>query len=182
MKIYTSEVSQFGRELKILNEKVKFDGTGCAEVDDKLGKSIIEYSSWYSQERPALKPIKPKEVELQEEVEKQNLELLQSEIVKLEKSNDSRKERIKSLEKESEDIRGEMQKVVEERDELKKREIEVAELHKKEIENLNYKCELSLMEIDELKAVCEKMGLAEGKYKNKKSKKALVELILRKVD
>ena len=48
MKIYTSEVPQFGRTILILNKEVTFDKIGCAEVEDSFGKDLINYSEWFT--------------------------------------------------------------------------------------------------------------------------------------
>lgn len=179
MKIYTSQISQFGRELKIVNEKVKFDSTGCAEVSDEIGKKIVSYSNWYSEQRPKLERIKPKEVVLEEKMKEQESEILQQEIAKLKKMNDSRKEKSDTLTREIDDVRQVMGEVTKERDILKSRLAEVEEVHKKNIEELEYKFELALLEVDELKATCSKLGIPEADYSKKKSKKVIIDLILK---
>ena len=41
MKLYTSEISQFGKTLDIVGVEVSFDRVGCAEVQDDLAKQIL---------------------------------------------------------------------------------------------------------------------------------------------
>ena len=61
MKIYTSEVSQFGRTLLMLNKEVTFDKVGCAEVENDFGKAITNYCpDWYSTDKKELKKDAPK--------------------------------------------------------------------------------------------------------------------------
>lgn len=179
MKIYTSQIGQFGRELKVANEKVKFDGTGCAEVEEKVGKKILDYSDWYSTERPKLERIKPKEVVFEEKIKEQEAEVLKQEIVKLTKMNDSRKEKNEVLTKEIEDVRKGMEDVSKERDILKSKIKEIEEVYQKKVEELEYKSELSMLELDELKETCKKLGLPEESYLKKKSKKVIIDLILK---
>lgn len=179
MKIYTSEIAQHGRKLKIANEIVEFDNTGCAEVNEEVAEKITNYSEWYSKERPKMK-IEPKKATFEDVVKEQHTEALQLEVKKLQKMNESRKEKADMLSKEINDVRSSMEDVTKERDTAKKRIEEIEEVHKKEVEDLQYKFELAMMEADELKATCEKMGMKEEEYIKKKSKKALIELILKK--
>jgi len=177
MKIYTSEIAQFGKELKILNEKVSFDKIGCAEVEDDFGKKMLEYSPWYSATKhEPLKPVvkKTEENNLSDAI----IENLKLEIEKLNKKDDAKTSRIKSLETENNEIRSDMGKVVLDRDELKKLMEDKEQIWTKEKEQLDYKFELSLMDLEELKEMCSKLEIEEKEYKNKRSKKSIIEMII----
>jgi len=177
MKIYTSEIEQFGKELKILNHKVKFDTVGCAEVDDEVGKKLVDYSPWYSETKHA-----PKKVEVKKTVEDQfneaENEQLKAQIEKMKKSDESRASKIKALEQENQDIRKDMGKVVEERDKLKNDADAKQQIWDKEKAALEHKFDLALLEVDELKDMCGKLGIPEEKYIKKRSKKQLIEMIV----
>ena len=115
MKIYTSEVSQFGRTLLICNKEVTFDKVGCAEVEDSHGKELINYApDWYSKDKKELK----KEVKkLDEDTLMKNFEIeeLQGKIEQLKKMDESRVSALKAKESENDQIREEMGKVVEQK-------------------------------------------------------------------
>ena len=179
MKIYTSEIAQHGRKLKLANEIVEFDNTGCADVEEKTAEKVLAYSSWYSKERPKM-TIAPKKASLEDVVKEQQSEALKLEVDKLQKMNESRKEKAEMLSKEIDDLRLSMEEVIKQRDAATVRIEEIKTVHKKEIEDLEYKFELAMMDIDELKGTCQKLGLKEEEYIKKKSKKALIELILKK--
>lgn len=178
MKIYTSEIEQFGKELHILNQKVKFDGVGCAEVDDEFADQLESYSKWYSKTKHAPKKVEqPKTVE--DKFNEQQNEDLKMQIVKLQKQDEARQSKIKAMESENRDIRTDMGKVVEERDALKKEAEAKQQIWDKEKEDLEHRFELALLEMDDLKDMCKKLGLKEEDYAKKRSKKAIIELIIK---
>lgn len=173
MKIYTSEVSQFGRTLLILNKEVTFDKVGCAEVENDLGKAIVSYCpDWYSTDKKELK----KEVKkLDEDTLMKNFEIeeLKGKIEQLKKMDESRVSALKAKESENEQIREEMGKVVEEKTALELVLQNKEEIWNKEKEQLDYKFELALLEYEELVDMCGKLGIDLSKYKEpvKKGKK-----------
>ena len=177
MKIYTSEIEQFGKELKILHHKVKFDTVGCAEVDDKVGKQLIDYSPWYSETKHSLKKVEVKKT-IEDQFNAAENEQLKVQIDKMKKSDESRVSKIKALEQENQDIRTDMSKVVEERDKLKNDIDAKQQIWDKEKAALEHKFELALLEIDELKDMCGKLGIPEEKYIKKRNKKQLIEMIV----
>jgi chromosome segregation ATPase len=179
MKIYTSEVAQHGKTIQVLNEEVKFDNTGCAEVDDKFAKRLMDYSEWFTSSRPKLKEIAPKEFEVKDVLNQQELEATKLEVEKLKKMNDSRKEKAGNLQKEIDDLRSELGKVVKERDAIKEDLDNKEEVVKKEIENLKYKYELALLGVNELRATCKELGIKEDFYKQEKDKEKLIDLIIK---
>lgn len=177
MKIYTSQVEQFGRKLFVANELVEFDKTGCAEVTKEVGEKILAYSTKYSEARPVVEKIEPKKATLESVIAESDLENYKLEVEKLKKANQSRKEKAERLEKEIEDVKEEMTKVVSERDEAVKRVEEIKEVHKQKVEELEYRAELAMLEVDELKGICAKLEIPEVEYAKKKSKKVLIDLI-----
>jgi len=173
MKIYTSEVSQFGRTLLILNKEVTFDKVGCAEVENDFGKAIVSYCpDWYSTDKKELK----KEVKkLDEDTLVKNFEIeeLKGKIEQLKKMDESRVSSIKSKEAENDQIREEMGKVVELKAALEEDLTNKEVIWLKEKEQLEYKFELALLTEEELIDMCGKLGIDLNKYKEsaKKAKK-----------
>ena len=173
MKIYTSEVSQFGRTLLICNKEVTFDKVGCAEVEDSQGKELINYApDWYSKDKKELK----KEVKkLDEDTLMKNFEIeeLQGKIEQLRKMDESRVSALKAKESENDQIREEMGKVVELKTALETELANKEEIWNKEKEQLEYKFELALLTEEELIDMCGKLGIDLNKYKEpaKKAKK-----------
>ena len=178
MKIYTSEVSQHGRELLILNEVVQFDKTGSVEVEDEFGEKLLRYSPWFTTERATLKVEKPKEYKIEDELKSQEILVLRAEIGKIEKKYEARAEKTKFLELEIEELKGTMAEVVTERDNLLIEKGNVKVVGEGEVELLNYKFELALLNINELRATCKELGVKEEKYVKEKDKKQLIETII----
>jgi len=183
MKVYTSEVPQHGKTLNILNKKVTFDKTGCAEIEDeKFAKKLMNYSSWYSDKRPVLKEIKPKEFEIEDQLKSQELEAAMLEIEKLKKMNESRKEKVDKVRLESDDLRKELGKVVKERDEAKKALEDKEDTFNTIKEDLEYKFKLALLGLNELRATCKELEIKEGLYKKEQDKEKLIELIIKSAE
>ena len=190
MKIYTSEVSQFGRTLLICNKEVTFDKVGCAEVEDSQGKELINYApDWYSTDKKELK----KEVKkLDEDTLMKNFEIeeLQGKIEQLKKMDDSRVSAIKAKESENDQIREEMGKVVEQKAALELDLQNKEEIWNKEKEQLEYKFELALLTEEELLDMATKLAVdtKECVKKGKKGeeptvdKKALIEVIVKSAE
>lgn len=177
MKVYTSEISQYGKELLVANEIVKFDKIGCAEVSEEVADKLIAYSGWYTKEK--MKPIEPIKVKsVEQKVDDSWKEQYQLEIEKLKKQDEARVSKIKSLIQESEDIRKDMQTVVDERNDFKHKFESNSEIWEKEKEKFEYKYQLALLEVDELKDMCNKLGLKEESYKNKRKKEGIIDLII----
>lgn len=173
MKIYTSEISQFGKTLLVLNQEVTFDRVGCAEVEDSFGKEVIKYApDWYSKDKKELK----KEVKAVDEdslIKDGLIEELQEKIAKLRKMDEGRVSAFNEKESENRQIREEMGKVVVERDTLKTELESKEELWKKEKEQLDYKYELAFLSETELVDMCDKLSIDLTPYKEqpKKAKK-----------
>ena len=173
MKIYTSEVSQFGRTLLICNKEVMFDKVGCAEVEDSQGKELINYApDWYSKDKKEPK----KEVKkLDEDTLMKNFEIeeLQGKIEQLRKMDESRVSSIKAKESENDQIREEMGKVVEQKAALETELANKEEIWNKEKEQLEYKFELAFLSETELVDMCDKLSIDLTPYKEqpKKAKK-----------
>jgi hypothetical protein len=185
MKIYTSEISQFGRTLLLLNEEITFDRIGCAEIEDDLAKKIIKYApDWYSRDKKELKK-EAKAVDEDSLLKDATIEDLQVQVAKLRKMDESRVSTIKANELENTQIREEMGKIVKERDDLKTDLGNKTEVWGKEKEQYDYKFELALLDIPELQEMCEKLSLdtKDCIKKSKKGeeptidKKSLIELI-----
>lgn len=178
MKIYTSEVSQHGRELLILNEVVKFDKTGCAEVEDEFGEKLQKYSNWFATERAVLKAEKPKEYKIEDELKGQEITVLRSEIEKINKKYEARVEKTKLLEAEIAELKATMEVVVTERNNLLEIKENTGVVNTNETELLNYKFKLALLNLNELRATCKELGVAEEKYAKEKDKEQLIETII----
>lgn len=179
MKIYTSQATQYGKSLKILNKKVTFDKGGRAEVEDDHGKAMIEYSEWFTSEKPVAKE-KPTKKDTQESsILESEIELLKGKIEKAKLQDESRVKKIKSLENENQSIRGDMGKVVEERDELKKVIENKEAIFTDEKDVLEMKYSMALKEVDELKEICGQLGVEEKEYIKKRSKESLIEIIIK---
>jgi FtsZ-binding cell division protein ZapB len=112
----------------------------------------------------------------------QELEATKLEVEKLKKMNDSRKEKAGNLQKEIDDLRSELGKVVNERDAVKEALKNKEEVVKKEIENLKYKYELALLGLNELRATCKELGVKEDFYKQEKDKENLIDLIIKSAE
>ena len=173
MKIYTSEISQFGKTLLVLNQEVTFDRVGCAEVEDSFGKEVIKYApDWYSKDKKELK----KEVKAVDEdslIKDGLIEELQEKIAKLRKMDEGRVSAFNEKESENRQIREEMGKVVEQKTALELDLQNKEEIWNKEKEQLEYKFELALLTEEELIDMCGKLGIDLNKYKEapKKAKK-----------
>lgn len=181
MKVYTTEPTQFGTKILVLNEEVTFDKTGCAEVEDNLGQEMIDYSYMFNAERVKFVEANtpPKVNKVEEGLKDEEIERLSLKIEKLLKQDEARKTKHSLLEAENGDIRKDMQKVIYERDQLKEVQVNIDNAHEKENEVWKNKFELALLEIDELKNTCKEMGLEEKDYAKKKNKKLLIDLIIK---
>ncbi len=187
MKIYTSEISQFGKTLLVLNQEVTFDRVGCAEVEESFGKEVIKYApDWYSKDKKELKK-EVKAVDEDSQMKDVLIEELQEKIAKLRKMDEGRVSAFNEKESEKRQIREEMGKVVVERDALKTELEGKEEVWKKEKEQLDYKYELAFLSTEELLDTCYKLEIdtktcvKKGKKDEEPTidKKGLIELIIK---
>jgi len=180
MKLYVSEKSQFGKELSIANEIVKFNPFGVAEVSNEQGKKIIEYSNWYS-DKPFdfSKNLKEAESKLESKVENEGvIAELKLKLEDAKNLNESRVQQINQLKTELADFVKALGEEVEKRKAL---EIELADLkavNEKEKEVLNFKAELAKQSIDELKQTCASLDIEEEKYVKLRSADKIIEVIV----
>lgn len=178
MKIYTSSKSKFGKELKILNEKVKFNQIGEAEVDDKLGKAILEYSDVYSDE-----PIKVEEkVEEPEKKDNKNegeVAELKNKIEKFKKQDEARVVTIKELKNELNDFKEAFAKLAEENKALKESKQADEEKNERKDEVEKFRKELEEKEVEELKDTCAKMEIEESQWKRLQKKEKIIDVIIK---
>lgn len=186
MKLYTSEITQFGKTLLILNKEVTFDRVGCAEVEEELGKLIIKYApDWYSKDKKEIKK-EVKSVDEDSLIKESVIEDLKEQIAKLRKMDESRVSSIKEKESENSQIREDMGKLVEEKKVLEADIANKEEFWKKEKEQFDYKFELALLTEEELVDMAGKLSVdtKECVKKGKKGeqptidKKGLIELII----
>jgi hypothetical protein len=185
MRIYTSEISQFGRTLDILGKEVTFDRVGCAEVADEDGKQIVKYApDWYSKEKKEAKvEVKPASEDML--LKDATIEELQEKVAKLKLMDESRVSTIKAAELENSQIRSEMERIVKEKQDFETEATKKEDAWTKEKEQLDYKFELALLEIPDIQEMCTKLSLdtKDCIKKGKKDaeptvdKKALIELI-----
>ena len=180
MKIYTSEITHFGRSLNILSQVVKFDSTGCTEVDDSFGKKMIDYSGWFTSERKInSENVKTPTLTVDSQLKDQEIEQLKEKIKTLESKKADILEKYKLLEIERQKSLDSISEVILERDKIKEDISNFEKVTKTEKELLEYKFELALLEKEELIDTCRKLEIPEEKFVNKRSKKTIIEIILK---
>ena len=182
MKIYTSQKSQFGRELLILNKVVKFDSFGSTEVEDNLGKDLIKCNpDWYSDKKFDFK----EEIKVAENTTKEfnkkdeQIKELEEKIQFLSNVDSARKKEIEQSKILVEEFRMSLQKTTDEKKKAEEGfEIEVSKW-KIEKEKLQYTIELMKMSKDELVQTAASLDITEKEYAGLK-KDELIDVIVKK--
>lgn len=183
MKVYTSEKFQFGKELQIANEIVKFDQLGVAEVSKEIGEKVIAYSKWYSDEpfdfSENLKQAEEKnEKKVEDEGRVAELKMLIEDYKKL---DEARVGEINRLKNELADFVKALGGEVELRKELELKLESFEKQAEKNTEVQEFKAKLGEQTLEELKETCAKLEIEEEKYIRLRKEEKIVEVIMEHV-
>lgn len=179
MKIYTSSKSKFGKELKVLNEKVKFNKIGEAEVEDSFGKKLIKYNSDIYSDKPFKAEDRSVEPVKTDNKNDAIIEELKDKIERFKKQDESRVSTINDLKKELSDFKEALAKVKEERDEFEKLIVQKKEEEENNDEVEKFRKELEEKEVEELKDTCAKMEIEESQWKRLQKKEKIIDVIIK---
>ena len=183
MKLYTSEKHQFGKELQIANEIIKFDKLGIAEVSEEVGEKVIKYSAWYS-DNPFDFSKELKEAEANNEKKVENEGQITEFKIKLEdckKLDEARVGEINRLKNELADFVKALEKEVELRKSLEQKLENFEKQAEKNLEVQEFRLKLSEQTLEELKETCAKLEIEEEKYIRLRKEEKIVEVIMEHV-
>ena len=178
MKLYTNQTFQFSKELLLLNELVKFDRFGVAEVQEELGKKIVKnYPDWYSDKKFEYKE-EPKTSNFTE-IEEKEIAYLKEEIARYKRIEEDRLNTISRKDEEIADLRKTLGEVVKEKESLISKFDNKENAWVKEREIFETKVQLIEMTSNELQQTAISLGIEEKSFKGLK-KPELVDLIVKK--
>jgi hypothetical protein len=183
MKLYTSEKHQFGKELQIANEIIKFDKLGIAEVSEEVGEKVISYSKWYS-DKPFdfSKELKEAEIKNENKVENEGvIAELKLQIQDYKKLNEERVSEINRLKTELADIVKTLGNEVELRKSFEEKLQNFEKQAEKNLEVQEFRLKLSEQTLEELKETCAKLEIEEEKYIRLRKEEKIVEVIMEHV-
>lgn len=181
MKLYTNQTSQFAKELLLLNETVKFDRFGVAELEDEIGKKIVKtYPDWYSDKKFEYKEDTVK-IEQSKESDDKDKEIvfLKQEVARGKRIDEDRINTIKMKDEEIAELRKTLGEVVIEKEKIELDIQNKEDFWKKEKEVYETKIQLVDMTSNELQQTALSLNIDEKSLKGLK-KPELVELIVKK--
>jgi hypothetical protein len=155
---------------------IKFDHTGTAEVNDKLGKVLLEkYPTFMFPEGQTQE--KPKTV--QQEINQELVTRLEGEIYSLKEAVNEQKEGKKAVEADLKEWQDQIAGLIEEKTKAEKAYRDQKESHDGQVQALELK--ITLMETNTvgLQKLCEDSGYEKSDWE-KLSKEKLIEYILQK--
>jgi hypothetical protein len=178
MKIRTIISNEFGQSITFGNDLIKFDRLGVAEVDDKLGKKLLDIHVGHLVDGDTEDISKGKPNIYEKELVDSTITKLQEDNEKLKGIIKDRESTIKVIDEDNKTWKLEVDKLKD----ISEKAVEELEGFKtqkqKEVDELNFRIKLLPKTNKELVDVCLQLELVEEKFKGLTKKEDLIELII----